>query len=154
KLNAKIKYIEIETFKHVGTASMATFSVEGSTVHHKQLIEAPEQYSPDVRNYLKFGEAVTGIQYLQGQQLRRIIIEELKRIYTKTDAILFPTIPISAPEIGKQVVQINDDKLDIVDALEYFNALANVSGFPSLSLPIGMDKMGLPLGIQFMGDAY
>jgi aspartyl-tRNA(Asn)/glutamyl-tRNA(Gln) amidotransferase subunit A len=37
---------------------------------------------------------------------------------------------------------------------DQFTVLANLVGFPALSIPLGTDEEGMPLGMQLMGGAF
>jgi aspartyl-tRNA(Asn)/glutamyl-tRNA(Gln) amidotransferase subunit A len=62
------------------------------------------------------------------------------------DAWLMPGCPISAPAI---------DSVDEGDPiLSTFTRVANHLGGCALSLPAGVDELGLPVGVQLVGPAF
>lgn len=84
--------------------------------------------------------------YSKAQKVRRILREKSNEILSKYDFILSPTTPGIAFKHG-------DVKDPIQMYLEdIFTVLANLTGLPAISLPIGKNSNGLPFGIQLMGN--
>ena len=42
----------------------------------------------------------------------------------------------------------------VIDDLCRFTFLANLTGLPAASAPVGRDVSGLPIGLQIVGDAW
>jgi len=86
--------------------------------------------------------------YSQGQKVRRMLRDKTNDILKKYDFILSPTTPGTAFKHG-------DVKDPIQMYLEdIFTVLSNLTGLPSISLPIGKHSNGLPFGIQLMGKKF
>lgn len=75
------------------------------------------------------------------------------KIYAQTyrdfDVVLSPTLASPPPQIGYLSPGI-DPHTHLVRLLRYanFTAIHNVSGAPSVSLPLGVSRDGLPIGVQ------
>lgn len=72
------------------------------------------------------------------------------------DILLTPTVPITAPPHGTCYCTTNptysaEEYLDADAALYQFLGVFNVTGHPSVSLPLGQSSQGLPIGIQVVG---
>ncbi len=86
--------------------------------------------------------------YSQGQKVRRVLRDKTNNILEKYDFILSPTTPGTAFKHG-------DVKDPIQMYLEdIFTVLANLTGLPAISLPLGKDSKSLPFGIQLMGKKF
>ena len=88
--------------------------------------------------------------FRKAQRVRRLIVEELNKIYSEYDIILTPNSGSVAPKLD----EANDDRLsDEYIILENHLALGNFAGTPSISIPSGFsDKM--PIAINLMGRVF
>lgn len=88
--------------------------------------------------------------FRKAQKVRRIIVEELNKIYDDYDIILTPNCGSVAPLVD----EANDDRLsDEYLILENHLALGNFAGTPSLSLPSGFVD-GMPIAVNVMGRLF
>lgn len=62
------------------------------------------------------------------------------------DLLLYPTVPIAAPEVGQQTVQLGGLEIDVVAAYFGHGHFTPLVGAPTLSLPLGQLPGGLPVG--------
>ena len=67
------------------------------------------------------------------------------------DALLVPTVPISAPRIGEECVTIGGVEEEVRGALLRLCRPANLWGAPAISIPCGATPKGLPIGAQLIG---
>ncbi len=88
--------------------------------------------------------------FRKAQKVRRLIVEELNRIYKDYDIILMPNSNTIAPMFSEVTeYSLNEEK----DILENHLCLANFAGTPSLSLPTGfVDHM--PIAVNIMGRLF
>lgn len=88
--------------------------------------------------------------FRKAQRVRRLIVEELNKIYSEYDIILTPNSGSIAPKLD----EANDDRLsDEYIILENHLALGNFAGTPSISIPSGFsDKM--PIAVNLMGRVF
>ena len=88
--------------------------------------------------------------FRKAQRVRRLIVEELNKIYSEYDIILTPNSGSVAPKLD----EANDDRLsDEYIILENHLALGNFAGTPSISIPSGFsDKM--PIAVNLMGRVF
>lgn len=88
--------------------------------------------------------------FRKAQRVRRLIVEELNKIYSEYDIILTPNSGSVAPKLD----EANDDRLsDEYIILENHLALGNFAGTPSISIPSGFsDKM--PIAVNLTGRVF
>src|SRR5437763_13238974 len=86
--------------------------------------------------------------YLKAQQVRTLIKAEFDEVLEGVDALIAPTSPSVAFEIGAKT----QDPL-----LMYLNDACtlpvNIAGLPGVSVPCGLSD-GLPVGLQVIGRAF
>lgn len=83
--------------------------------------------------------------YRKAQQARRLISDAYAEIFKTVDVFALPTTPTTAFERG--------EKSDPVQMWlsDFFTVSANIAGIPAISIPSGVDALGLPIGMQLQG---
>ena len=84
--------------------------------------------------------------YKKAQKVRRLIIEEFKKIFGEVNFLITPTTPTPAFKIGEK----SADPLSMYLS-DIFTVAANIGGLPAINLPIGFTKNHLPIGVQIIG---
>ena len=88
--------------------------------------------------------------YSKGQKVRRVLHDKInKDILGKYDCILIPTTPGTAFKAGK-----NSQDPIAMYLEDIFTVLANHTGNPAVSLPMGQHTNGLPFGVQLIGKKF
>src|SRR5690606_1928531 len=87
--------------------------------------------------------------YTKAQRVRRLILDETKELLNRYDFIVSPVAPTTAFRKGEK----SNNPLQMYLA-DIFTVQANITGFPAISVPNGVDNQGLPIGIQIMGKAF
>ena len=88
--------------------------------------------------------------FRKAQRVRRLIVNELNKIYEDYDLVLTPT----AGHIAAKIDDESEDRLtDEYLILENHLALGNFAGTPSLTLPCGFVE-DMPIGINIMGKLF
>ena len=112
-----------------------------------------EGFGPEVKRRILIGTYALSAGYydafyLKAQKVRTVIRTEYEQALDKVDAILTPTTPTPAFELGAKL----NDPLEM-----YLNDLytlpANIAGLPGLSIPGGFVD-GLPVGLQIVGRPF
>jgi aspartyl-tRNA(Asn)/glutamyl-tRNA(Gln) amidotransferase subunit A len=93
-------------------------------------------------------------EFVQAQRVRSGLRREVANALRDVDVLALPTTARTAPAVTD--AEFNEGLLDsrAVDAMCRFNFLANLTGLPALTAPVGRDESGLPIGLQFVGDAW
>jgi len=87
--------------------------------------------------------------YKKAQQVRRIVQNKTDEILKDFDFIISPTTPHTAFEIGKKKVDPTVMYLE-----DIFTVHANISGNPSVSLPLYTHSNGMPFGLQVLSKDF
>ena len=87
--------------------------------------------------------------YLKAQRVRTLIARDFDEAFAKVDAIVTPTTPTPAFQLGEKA----DDPLAMYLA-DIFTVTASLAGIPGLSVPCGKSTEGLPIGLQVLGKHF
>ncbi len=87
--------------------------------------------------------------YLKGQKVRALIAQDFRDAFTKVDAIVTPTSPVSAFKLGERT----NDPLQMYLA-DIYTVTGSLAGVPGISVPCGKICGKLPVGLQIFGPAF
>ncbi len=114
---------------------------------HRAYIEDPSlDIDPWVRQRVLGGKAVSTADYIDLLALRQRAIGEFADWMRDRDALLTPTLPITATPLA--------DVDEATTPLATWTRTANYLGACALSLPAGFSAEGLPIGVQVTGAAF
>ncbi|MEQ1864263.1 MAG: amidase family protein [Micropepsaceae bacterium] len=102
------------------------------------------------RNW-KGGERIPGYETMRGWQTLKMMTREIFRVFTTIDVLLTPVLSTPVPKIGFiDPVRLEPREVDARQAQTFgFTPPFNMTGQPSLSLPLAHSKSGLPVGMMF-----
>lgn len=126
---------------------------EAAAFHAQWLSTMPQKYGEDVRKSLEMGGKITAVQYIKAQQRRPEIVESFLEAMKDVEFLVVPTVPVPAPKIGQEKVELAGKSVDVYSALSKLTLPFNVSGFPVISIPIGSTE-GLPVGAQIVARPF
>jgi len=76
-------------------------------------------------------------------------------------AVLREVDLIALPSTAQRAPQVSDDEArsgfidpPLLDGMCRYAFLANLTGLPAVSVPVGGDRDGMPVGLQLVGDAW
>ncbi|WP_213422045.1 amidase [Bhargavaea massiliensis] len=148
RLGAEIIEIELPELSMATFAGMVITNGEAAATQADGLKMQPKAYSKDVRTLLLSGALSHTTQYIKAQQARRGMVEGFRRAFREVDFLLGPVSPMTTPKFSDFWEEQN---LEVVRRSLPFTSPANLTGVPSLSLPMGLDTRGLPAGMQLIG---
>jgi aspartyl-tRNA(Asn)/glutamyl-tRNA(Gln) amidotransferase subunit A len=126
--------------------------VADAAAYHATMLEAmPEQYTPAVRLRLEMGRYVLAEDYVRALAGREVLRREVDAALAQHDALVLPTLPIPAPLLGANTVQIGSQSVPVRNVMLRLTQLFNVTGHPAISIPDGYTSSGLPCGVQLVG---
>lgn len=84
--------------------------------------------------------------YQSAKTVQALMRQQFLQAFKEVDLLLMPTTPSGAFKFGA----FDNDRLKM-DLQDYFNASANLTGIPALSVPAGFTAEHMPIGFQLMG---
>ena len=123
-----------------------------AAAYHATALEAmPERYTAPVRIRLEMGRYVMAEDYVRALAGREQLKREVDAALAQHDALILPTLPIPAPTIGANTVQIGAVAEPVRNLMLRLTQPFNVTGHPAISMPSGLTPAGLPCAVQLVG---
>ncbi len=171
--------ISIENFWHdffVVVCAHTAFTVDNLERQFGR--EQVQNLEPQTYNMALLGRSLSALDLVRAKQGWHDAQYQTGLLLNKFDMILCPTVPTPAVKHGvlppsrvdellMQSAEILNKGLDmgkyafrsgVIQWLSHpvlskmaFTILANVTGLPAMSVPVGMSKKGLPIGMQLIG---
>ena len=109
-----------------------------------------EGFGPEVKRRIMLGTYALSsgyydAYYKKALQMRRVVTEDFLKAFEKVDALLAPTCPNTAFDLGAKT----EDPLSMY-LTDIATISANLAGLPAISVPAGFDRVGMPIGLQIM----
>ncbi|HXR10279.1 MAG TPA: amidase family protein, partial [Candidatus Acidoferrales bacterium] len=156
KRGAVVKEVSLPHVKESRDAATDISLAEALHVHEAAgyFPQRAADYSEEVRQRIEAGAKVPAHRYLAGFDVRKRLLAEFNAAFQTVDVIVAPTVPVPAPPIGAESVQIDREDIDTRRAVVGHSRPANLTGLPSISIPCGFTREGLPIGLQLIGRAF
>ncbi|MCG6499906.1 amidase [Kitasatospora sp. A2-31] len=151
-LGAQLVEVEIPMTRYIQATQWGLMVPEATAYHERTLRAVPELYQADVRILLEAGALMPAGDYLRAQRSRTLMQQAWARLLEDVDVIAAPTVPATAVRADDAAITWSDGTVEgVSDAYVRLCAPANITGIPSLSVPVGHDAAGLPIGMQLLG---
>ncbi len=126
--------------------------IDDLTALYKQ--SRSEGFGKEVQRRILLGTFVLSAGYFdayftKAQQVRQLLVQETKSIFSQYDALIMPTVPSPAFKVGEKA----DDPIAMFLA-DIYTVYANLVGIPAISLPLFKTASGLPFGLQVMVSQF
>jgi Asp-tRNA(Asn)/Glu-tRNA(Gln) amidotransferase A subunit family amidase len=89
---------------------------------------------PRTSRFLRAGQLITAVDYLQANRRRTAIMQEVGRVLAGVDVVLFTSLTL--------------------DSRTSINPVMSLTGHPSIAVPTGFLASGSPTGVMFSGQLY
>jgi Asp-tRNA(Asn)/Glu-tRNA(Gln) amidotransferase A subunit family amidase len=141
--------VELPDRELVRAASLLVILREAADAWNGLVEREGDGLTAEVRATLRSAATVTRAAYRNAKRVRLQVCSALASL--DVDAILLPTVPVTATLAGAERVELHG-RMRSVEALQSeYTALASLTGQPAISLPCGADQDDLPIGLQLLG---
>ena len=147
---AHVDEIEIPHAPVIAPIYLHLVMADAAAYHAATLETMPERYTAPVRLRLEMGRYVMGEDYVRALAGRERLQREVDAALAQHDALILPSLPIPAPTIGANTVEIGGVAEPVRNLMLRLTQLFNVTGHPAISMPCGNTRAGLPCGSQLV----
>ncbi len=114
----------------------------------ERLNQIDPELSPINRGFVKYRALLPAVALVQAKRVRTLMRRRLAALFEEVDAIAWPTVPAPAPPLEAPLVELPSGTLTADQANVRGAGLANLTGIPAISVPVGLSSDGLPIGLQ------
>jgi aspartyl-tRNA(Asn)/glutamyl-tRNA(Gln) amidotransferase subunit A len=147
----RVREIEVPHTDTIATVYVQIALREAFGYHSATLDAVPERYTAPVRQRLEMGRQITAEDYLRALAGRDQLRRDVDAALAECDALVLPTLPIPAPKIGAELVQVGARTEPVRAMMLRLTQLFNLTGHPAISIPCGLTRDGMPCGLQLVG---
>lgn len=119
--------------------------------YHEPLLKRFEDaYGADLKYRFQFGKDISANAYIRAQRIRNRFISTTIKQMSEIDALIGPTNVQPPFNIGTMVPEQAISNMFTLGK----TPLANILGFPAISIPCGFTTDHLPVGLQLIGKPF
>jgi len=148
---AHIDDVEVRHASDVAPAYLHIVLSEAAAYHAKTLDTMAERYTPPVRLRLELGRYILAEDYARAMIGRDLLCRAVDQLLASRDVLLLPTLPIPAPILGTNSVQVGKSQEPVRNVMLRLTQLFNLTGHPVIAIPSGFTSGGLPCSVQLVG---
>jgi aspartyl-tRNA(Asn)/glutamyl-tRNA(Gln) amidotransferase subunit A len=148
---AAIDLAEVAHADRIASVYLHIVLSEAAVFHATTLEVVPDRYTVPVRQRLEMARYVLAEDYLRAMAARDELAAAVDRALAGRHALVLPTLPIVAPRLGREMVEIEGAAHPVRNVMLRLTQLLNITGHPAVSLPAGTGRSGLPVGLQVVG---
>jgi aspartyl-tRNA(Asn)/glutamyl-tRNA(Gln) amidotransferase subunit A len=126
-------------------------SLNGATP--ERLNRLHPEISPIARGFIKYRVLLPAAAIVQSTRIRTMMRRRLAALFADVDVLAWPTVPAVAPPLESPMVELPSGTHTADQANVRGAALANLTGIPSISVPVGLSSEQLPIALQ-LGAAW
>jgi aspartyl-tRNA(Asn)/glutamyl-tRNA(Gln) amidotransferase subunit A len=142
---AQVSEFRLPLWDEMTTAMLMGLS-ESFAYHRNDLQQRWDDYGIHTRLAVGRGVLATAADFVQAQRVRRAGLRALEQVYQRFDLVVMPTVLAGPPKV---------DGLTFADLMAtILTGYWNATGYPTISIPMGLTSAGLPVGLQVSGRPF
>jgi aspartyl-tRNA(Asn)/glutamyl-tRNA(Gln) amidotransferase subunit A len=146
-----IDELRLEGLEHVLIASVLLGQTEDlAAISAAGLAAMGEEVSLVARALLKYRLLIPAATIARAGRVRTMVRRSLARAFERFDLLAWPTSPVVAPPLENPTVELPSGRRTADWANPRHGGIANLTGIPAISVPVGHDPSGLPIGLQLL----
>jgi Asp-tRNA(Asn)/Glu-tRNA(Gln) amidotransferase A subunit family amidase len=146
--------VSIELAAHAVSIGAIVIAMETRAGIDEEFRAHAADFGADNQIVMSVLEHIGGVEYLNALRLRQGLRRDVAAALREVDVLALPTTATTATSVtDAQMASSFLDPKAIRDACR-FTFLANLTGLPAVTCPVGLDASALPIGLQLIGDAF
>lgn len=135
----------------------ATFAIIGSSVANMLRTRSaatgikigPDVVEPVTLMYNQMAQKMTGMDVVHANDTLQALAIQVAQFMQSYDLILSPTLAELPQPLGQLSLDDVQRYMKTVPPFTPYTGIENMTGQPSMSVPLGMSRSGLPIGVMF-----
>ncbi|WP_172299725.1 amidase [Pseudoruegeria sp. HB172150] len=143
---AGVDLVEVH-IPELGEANAALLDIllpEASVIHRDLYSKNPGGYAAGTRRQIEAGFDISATTYVEARRTQSRVRAAVDAALAGVNALVSPAVPFVAPHEDPEIADGGDSEM-------LASGFANLTGHPSLSLPVGRASR-LPVGLQMTGS--
>jgi aspartyl-tRNA(Asn)/glutamyl-tRNA(Gln) amidotransferase subunit A len=153
---ARLVEVSIPELEETLPLEFAIVAAEAASFHAEHLRTSAALIGPEIRALFQAGAILPSADYLLAQRLRSVLCSAVARTFDENglDALCTPTLPLGPWRFEDTNLEIDGVEEAVIEAAVRTTAPFNLTGLPTVSVPMGLDERALPVGLQLVGRPY
>jgi aspartyl-tRNA(Asn)/glutamyl-tRNA(Gln) amidotransferase subunit A len=153
QLRAEIggEVLEVE-LPDLDAAALATVLIANSESLGESSPERLNNLDPEIsainRGFLKYRMLLPAAASVKSYRIRTLMRQRMAALFEQVDLLAWPTVPAVAPPLEAPLVELPSGTLTADQANVRGAGLANLTGIPAISVPVGLGAGELPIALQ------
>ena len=114
----------------------------------QRLNELNPELTPINRGFAKYRMLLPAAAAVKSARVRTAMRGRLATLFEEVDVLAWPTVPAVAPPLEVPMVELPSGTTTADQANVRGAGLANLTGIPALTAPVGLSADGMPIGLQ------
>jgi len=114
----------------------------------QRLNELNPELTPINRGFAKYRMLLPAAAVAKSARVRTAMRRRLAALFEDVDVLAWPTVPAVAPPLEVPLVELPSGTMTADEANVRGAGLANLTGTPAISVPVGLSADGMPIALQ------
>lgn len=147
----KVIEVELDGLDHVRIATVLRLALEDAPAVPPQVSrEHGPELSPIGRALSKYSALIPADALVRADAVRALLRRSLADACNDADVLAWPTVPAPAPPVEDTTVHLPSGPVPADYANVRMGGIANLTGAPAMSVPVGLTSSGLPAGLHLI----
>jgi Asp-tRNA(Asn)/Glu-tRNA(Gln) amidotransferase A subunit family amidase len=154
KEGAKLVPVQLPLARFAPAIGYCVIGLEARVALREDWRDHADEMTFDLQVTFTALQELLAVEYVDALRLRAGLRREMCAMFAEADLLALPSTACTAVRVTDAEMASGFLDPATLEGFCRFSFLANLTGLPAGSVPIGKDPRGLPIGFQLMGDAW